>query len=208
LPSPGIQSQRVGRRPSLVRVPPLVRLTCLSESIEKPVGPHGFGPPSVALVLRTGLRGVPDDPLDQVHKAPSRPPVDLGSAPEYDPRGPLPKQLPLVRFLSPTTLEARGSDLHRACLTRLCDAFRLLPPPGVSFLPRPSRLCFTPVTPLGFPLQRFAPLARPVRSLDRPAPPDVTRPSNAAGEVVRFIGRLPGRDRVAPVPSPLPMPAP
>jgi len=135
---------------------------------------------------------------DRVHAAPSRPSLDLGSAPEYDPRGPLPKQLPLLRFVPPTTLEARGSDQHRACLTRLCDAYRLLPPPGVSFLPRPSRLCFTPVTPLGFPLQRFAPLARPVRTLERPAPHDVVRPNSTVVESLRFAVRLPGRDRNAP----------
>lgn len=208
MPSPGIQSQReldVDHRWAR----PSSRAVGLSSGVYRKVGRtswvrstlHGLGlanwPP------RYSRRSA-----DRVHKAPSRPPVDLGSAPECDPRGPLPKQLPLVRFGSPTTLEARGSDLHRACLTRLCDASRLLPPLGVLLLPRPSRLCFTPVTPLGFPLQRFSPPARPARSLDRPAPLDVTRPNNAAGEAVRFVGRLPGRDRNAPEPSPLLMSAP
>jgi hypothetical protein len=64
-----------------------------------------------------------------------------------------------VRFVPPSTFEAPGSDLHRVCLTRLCDAFRLSQPPGVFFLPEPYRLCFASVTPLGFSLQRFVPLA-------------------------------------------------
>jgi hypothetical protein len=66
---------------------------------------------------------------------------------------------PLLRFVPPSTHQATGSDLHRVCLTRLCDAFRLSQPLGVSFLPEPFRPCFVPVTPLGFALQRFVPLA-------------------------------------------------
>lgn len=53
-------------------------------------------------------------------------------------------------FLAPTAHEAAGSDLHRACLTRLRYASRLSQPPGVFFLPLPSRPCFMPVTLLGF----------------------------------------------------------
>jgi hypothetical protein len=54
------------------------------------------------------------------------------------------------------TLEATGSDQHRVCLTRLCCAFRLSQPRDALFLPQPFWLCFTPVTPSGFPLQRFS----------------------------------------------------
>jgi len=54
----------------------------------------------------------------------------------------------------PTTLSEAGSDLHRACLTRLCCAFRLSQPLDALFRLQPVRPCFMPVTPLGFHLQR------------------------------------------------------
>jgi hypothetical protein len=56
----------------------------------------------------------------------------------------------------PTTLAETGSDLHRACLPRLCCAFRLSQPLDASFRPQPLRPCFVPVTPLGFGFQRFS----------------------------------------------------
>ena len=71
--------------------------------------------------------------------------------------GPALTDRPLLRFVGPTTLEATGSDLHQACLARLCSAFRFSQPPGALLLPKPFRLCFTPVTSLGFSLQRFDP---------------------------------------------------
>jgi hypothetical protein len=72
--------------------------------------------------------------------------------------GLLPKQQPLLRFLAPLTLEATGSDQHRACLTRLCSAYRLSQPLDALLLPKPVRLCFAPVTPLGFlPSEVFPP---------------------------------------------------
>lgn len=75
----------------------------------------------------------------------------------------------LMRFLSPLTLEASGSDQHQACLTRLCSAYRLSQPPGALLLPTPSRLCFTSVAPLGFFLQRFSlPCGRSSLSVDLP----------------------------------------
>lgn len=63
---------------------------------------------------------------------------------------------PLLRFLAPTALEVAGSDLHRACLTRLCCAFRLPRPPDASFPPLPCRSCFIPAALLGFALQRVS----------------------------------------------------
>jgi hypothetical protein len=59
-------------------------------------------------------------------------------------------------FDAPSAYEARGSDLHRDCLTRLRCASRLSQPPDAFFLPGPSRLCFAPLTLLGFTLQRFS----------------------------------------------------
>jgi len=54
----------------------------------------------------------------------------------------------------PTTLAEAGSDLHRACLTRLCCAFRFSQPLDALFRLQPLQPCFMPVTPLGFHLQR------------------------------------------------------
>jgi hypothetical protein len=78
-----------------------------------------------------------------------------------------------MRFVAPSALVESGSDQHRTCRIRLRYVFRLSQPPDALFLPRPFRLCFTPVAPLGFSLQRFAPLASPTPSLDGPAPPGV-----------------------------------
>jgi hypothetical protein len=54
-----------------------------------------------------------------------------------------------------STLAEAGSDLHRACLTRLCCAFRFSQPLDALFRLQPLRPCFMPVTPLRFRLQRF-----------------------------------------------------
>lgn len=80
-----------------------------------------------------------------------------------------------MRFSCPSTHEVAGSDPHRVCLARMCYAFRFSQPRGVSFLPRPFRLCFTPVASLGFSLQRFVPLTLPTAPLGLFAPHDVTR---------------------------------
>jgi hypothetical protein len=56
----------------------------------------------------------------------------------------------------PTTLAEAGSDLHRACLPRLCCAFRFSQPLDALFRPQPLQPCFMPVTPLGFHFQRFS----------------------------------------------------
>lgn len=93
-----------------------------------------------------------------MREAPYRPLMDLSSTAEYDLHGLL-QSSPPPEVCSPSTHEASGSDLRRACLTRLCSAFRLFQPPDALLLPGPSRLCFTPVTPMGFALQRFSPLA-------------------------------------------------
>jgi hypothetical protein len=58
--------------------------------------------------------------------------------------------------LHPTTLAEAGSDLHRACLTRLCCAFRFSRPLDALFRLQPFQPCFMPVTPLGFRFQRFS----------------------------------------------------
>jgi hypothetical protein len=78
-----------------------------------------------------------------------------------------------VGFVAPTACEDTGSDLHRAYLTRLCSAYGLSQPLDALLLPNPARLCFTPVTLMGFALQRLSPLAsRPCLSTPS-APPDV-----------------------------------
>jgi hypothetical protein len=59
-----------------------------------------------------------------------------------------------VRY--PTTLAEAGSDLHRACLARLCCAFRFSQPLDALFRPQPFQPCFMPVAPLGFRFQRFS----------------------------------------------------
>jgi hypothetical protein len=56
----------------------------------------------------------------------------------------------------PTTLAEAGSDLHQACRTWLCCAFRLSQPLDALFRPRPFQPCFMPVTPLGFRFQRVS----------------------------------------------------
>jgi len=49
---------------------------------------------------------------------------------------------PLLRFVAPTAHEVAGSDLHRACLTRLCCAFRLSQPLDASFPPNTLPVLF------------------------------------------------------------------
>jgi hypothetical protein len=79
-------------------------------------------------------------------------------------------RLPLLGFFSPTALEVSGSDLCRGCLPRLRCAFRLSQPLDAFFPPIPFRLCFTPVTLLGFTLQRFPlPSRRVCLSTSRPS---------------------------------------
>jgi hypothetical protein len=87
----------------------------------------------------------------------------LGSAPEYYP-GETARSttvvppliwLTLLGFGSPSAHGGHGKRLDRACLTRLCSVFRLLPPPDALLLPKPARLSFTPVALVGFSLQRF-----------------------------------------------------
>jgi hypothetical protein len=82
---------------------------------------------------------------------------------------------PLIGSDGPSTHEASESDLHRVCLARLRDAYRFSQPRGVSFLPKPFRFCFTPVTPMGFSLQRFAPPTQPPMPSGLAAPPGVIR---------------------------------
>jgi hypothetical protein len=56
----------------------------------------------------------------------------------------------------PSTFEETGSDLHRACLTRLCCASRLSQPLDALFRLPPFPPCFMRITPLGFRFQRFS----------------------------------------------------
>jgi hypothetical protein len=50
----------------------------------------------------------------------------------------------------PSDVLVAGSDLHRTCLVRLCCAFRFSQPPDALIPPAPFRLCFMPVTSMGF----------------------------------------------------------
>ena len=59
-------------------------------------------------------------------------------------------------FWHPTTFAGSSSDLHQACLTWLCCAFRFSQPLDALFRCDPFRPCFMPVTPLGFRSQRFS----------------------------------------------------
>jgi len=101
--------------------------------------------------------------------------MDLCLPTGYDLRGPPLSGPTLVGFCAPTAYEARGSDLHRACLTRLRCASRLSQPPDASFLPGPLRLCFTPLTLLGFHPPEVFPPDPPGLPLGAPAPLDVPR---------------------------------
>jgi hypothetical protein len=57
---------------------------------------------------------------------------------------------PPMRFDDPPAFEATGSDLHRSYQLRLCSAFRLSQPLDALLRPQPFRLCFMPVTLMGF----------------------------------------------------------
>jgi hypothetical protein len=138
-------------------------------------------------------------PFGAVRNAPYRPLVGLGSASEYDPKQAADEQHPLMRSGCPSTHEATGSDQRRVCLTRLRYAFRLSQPLGVSFLPRPVRLCFTPVASLGFSLQRFAPLTSPPEPLGLTAPPDVVPTEPAETRSLAWTMVAHGRMRNGPL---------
>jgi hypothetical protein len=58
--------------------------------------------------------------------------------------------------LCPSTLEEAGSDLHRACLARLCCASRFSQPLDALFRPQPFPPCFMRITPLSFHFQRLS----------------------------------------------------
>jgi hypothetical protein len=150
-----------------------MRFACPSEYFKPPVGPYWLGPPSWVLVSPTDLRGLPRWPSSRVCETPSHPLLDLAPLQSIA-HGRLPsKRHPLRRFVCSSTHKAPGSDRHRVCLARLCYAFRLSQPLDVLLLPKPFWLCFTPVAPLSFSLQRFSPLALPTRPFGRSAPPDV-----------------------------------
>jgi hypothetical protein len=75
-----------------------------------------------------------------------------------------------VGFAAPTAYKKTGSDQHRAYLTRLCNAFGLSQPLDALLLPNPFRLCFTPVTLMGFALQRLVPPGKSTVPLDTVCP--------------------------------------
>jgi hypothetical protein len=62
-----------------------VRFACPSEVHERPVEPYRLGSPPLALVLQTGLWGIPGRPSLRRAETPFCPLMDLGSAPEYGP---------------------------------------------------------------------------------------------------------------------------
>jgi hypothetical protein len=130
---------------------------------------HGLGPCGLACevfpkVGRMGL-GFTRSPNPPLHSA------LLQSLTRWEP--PL-ARLALLGFSIPTAYEVAGSDLHRACLTRLCCVFGLSQPLDALFLPEPFRLCFAPITLLGFPLQRIPPPKH--RSAFRPCSPSRRSP--------------------------------
>jgi hypothetical protein len=122
------------------------------------------------------------------------------------------RQHPLIGFGGPSTHEASESDPHRVCLARLCYAYRFSQPLDVSFRPTPVRFYFTPVTPLGFSLQRFVPLTKPPMPFGVAAPPGVVRTvepqtmdTAAVGGCPPTPARPPFGTRSRKVPAPVPI---
>jgi hypothetical protein len=133
--------------------------------------------------------------LDWVLDTPSHPLVNFAPLQSLTHGEPSREATPLMRFGSPLTLAASGSDQHRACLTRLCSAFRLSQPLDALLLPLPFRLCFTPVAPMGFSLQRFSlPCCRSNLSADLP--------------LLTLSCRLVEAPRFRPLPASEPRPSP
>jgi hypothetical protein len=89
-------------------------------------------------------------------KPPSRVESHMLVAFPYAPHIRAGRRRPSMGFGCPTTLAEAGSDLHQACLTWLCCAFRLSQPLDALFHPQPLRPCFMPVTPLGFRFRRVS----------------------------------------------------
>jgi hypothetical protein len=111
--------------------------------------------------------------LARMCETPSHPLMDLGSTPKYDPRRTTAETATPREVFPPLTLEATGSDQHRACLTRLCSACRFSQPLDALLLPKPFRLCFAPVTPVGFVPSEVFPPTRPTGPFGLPSLPDV-----------------------------------
>jgi hypothetical protein len=81
----------------------------------------------------------------------------LRSTPGYSRTGPPLARPPLMGSLRPYSVQkVTGSDQHRAYHTRLCSACGFSQPLDALLLPKPLRLCFTPVTLMGFALQRLS----------------------------------------------------
>jgi hypothetical protein len=161
--------------------PPLVQFTGPSEYC-RPAGIalsgwrrlHGLGPCGRA----SEAFPRPDGRASILRRSPY-PPVDLVLLQSMARTEPSLAGLALLGFVAPTAHEVAGSDPHRGCLPRLCCVSRLSRPPDALFLPRPFRLCFAPVTLVGFPLQRI-PLPRRRFASRRPCPS--RRPSRATGD--------------------------
>jgi hypothetical protein len=92
-------------------------------------------------------------------------------------------------FDDPATLEERGSDQHRACLTRLCCASRLSQPPDALLRLAPFSPCFMRVTPLGFQLSEVFPSRQRGLSHDHPALHAVSRRAPVTGKPMSFTLR-------------------
>lgn len=95
----------------------------------------------------------------------------LRVASEFDPRRTASQRLALMGFASPSAHAVTGSDLHRACLTRLRCVSRLSQPPDAFFLPRPSSLVSC-CNAHGIRPSEGSPSSTPESPLGAPAPPD------------------------------------
>jgi hypothetical protein len=136
--------------------------------------------PSLAFTpLGVGIRGLPNRPgLAETDKFTPDPLVDFALLQSMTRAGPPAsrvteatrhRRLTLLGFRAPTAHEVAGSDVRRACLTRLRCVFRLPRPLDAFFPPSPCRSCFVPAALVGFALQRVSlPIAG--ASLDVPCP--------------------------------------
>jgi hypothetical protein len=108
----------------------------------------------------------------------------------------------------PFSALVRRSDLHRACLTRLCCTLRLSQPLSALFLSCPFRPCFMPVALLGFWTLQSFPLLKigsPFGFPSRPgAPPNLSTPTEVTATrrppeqgTRPCSGVLSGRDKLA-----------
>jgi hypothetical protein len=91
------------------------------------------------------------------------------------------REATLMGFPAPTTHQATGSDQHRDCRSRLCNALRLSQPLDALLHPLPLRPCFGPVAPMGFRPSEVSPPRLSGAPLGDPAPPDVVVGASVTG---------------------------